>query len=54
MGIAYHINHLRRMWTAGRFPKPFKLSARRLAWKSSDIEQWIEARVAGTSAQRND
>ena len=48
MGVCFHINHLRRLWSAEppQFPKPFHLSARRIAWKSEVIEKWIEARIA--------
>jgi len=28
----------------GRFPAPFKLSERCIAWKKTDIEKWLETR----------
>ena len=28
----------------GRFPAPIRLSAKRIAWDESDIQEWIEAR----------
>jgi prophage regulatory protein len=31
---------------AGRFPKPYKLSTQRVAWLESDINEWIEAKLA--------
>jgi prophage regulatory protein len=45
-GIRYSRAHLWRLWTAGKFPKPIKLSASRNAWLESDIDAWIESRVA--------
>jgi prophage regulatory protein len=45
-GIRYSKPHLWRLWTGGKFPKPVKLSASRNAWLESDIEAWIESRVA--------
>lgn len=44
LGVAYHSNHLRRMWQAGKFPRPFKLSANRLGWRRSVIRQWLAER----------
>jgi prophage regulatory protein len=29
---------------AGNFPAPVKLSARRVAWKSEDVQAWIDSR----------
>ena len=37
-GIRYSKGHLWRLWTAGKFPKPVKLSASRNAWLESDID----------------
>jgi hypothetical protein len=36
-GIRYSRPHLWRLWTAGKFPKPVKLSASRNCWLESDI-----------------
>lgn len=45
LGIHYHINHLRRLWTKGDFPKPLKLSPRKIAWREADLLAWIASRV---------
>ena len=29
----------------GEFPKPVNLGARAVAWKESDIDHWIDARI---------
>ena len=33
-----------RLRRQGLFPQPIKLSAKRIGWKRSDIDAWIEAR----------
>jgi prophage regulatory protein len=45
-GIRYSNSHLWRLWTDGKFPKPVKLSTGRNAWLQSDIDAWLEFRVA--------
>ena len=45
-GIRYSRPHLWRLWNAGRFPKPIKMSSSRNAWLESEIDGWIEARLA--------
>jgi prophage regulatory protein len=32
------------MMAKGQFPKPARLSARRVAWRESDIKVWIDSR----------
>jgi predicted DNA-binding transcriptional regulator AlpA len=44
-GIKYSKAQLWRLWTAGKFPKPIKLSAARNAWSEEVIDRWIESRV---------
>jgi predicted DNA-binding transcriptional regulator AlpA len=43
-GICYHSNHLRRMWSDGRFPVPIHLSPRKLAWAEKVIDEWLAAK----------
>ncbi|WP_220719132.1 MULTISPECIES: helix-turn-helix transcriptional regulator [Agarivorans] len=31
-----------RLCQAGKFPKPVRLSERRVAWKKEDVEKWFE------------
>lgn len=37
-----------RALRAGEFPRPIRLSARRLAWVAADIEAWVAGRVAAS------
>ena len=41
-GIKYSKAQLWRLWCAGKFPKPIKVSASRNCWLESDIDQWVE------------
>lgn len=33
-----------RLMNTGHFPRPIQLSPNRVAWRSADIEEWIESR----------
>jgi prophage regulatory protein len=37
---------------AGKFPKPVKLSERRIAWIADEVAEWQAARVAARDDQR--
>lgn len=39
-----------RMIAAGEFPRSVQLSARSVAWSEADVNDWIEARIAGKGA----
>lgn len=45
-GIAYSKVQLWRLERAGKFPQRVRLSAQRVAWIESEIDQWIAARIA--------
>jgi predicted DNA-binding transcriptional regulator AlpA len=47
-GIRYSKPHLWRMWNAGQFPRPLKLSKSRNVWLESEIDEWIERRIAAS------
>ena len=36
---------LRRLWTQGDMPEPFRISPRRLAWRRQDIDAWLASRA---------
>jgi len=38
--------HLYALAQKGAFPKPVKLSERSSAWVESEVQDWIEARIA--------
>lgn len=44
-GITYHLNHLRRMWNQGLFPRPIQISPNRIAWPEKAIDDWIASKI---------
>ena len=38
------------MVQAGEFPKPVRLSKRRVGWVEAEVEAWIQARLAARDA----
>lgn len=44
--VPYSAAHLARLETAGLFPRRVKLSACRVGWVESEVNDWIAARVA--------
>ena len=34
----------------GKFPKPYKIGDRAVAWLASDIDAWIDAQISKVSA----
>lgn len=42
---------IRRMYQAGTFPKPMKLSVGRYAWRESDVQGWLDKLEAVTNAE---
>ena len=45
-GIKYSRAQLWRLWTAGKFPRPIKLSASKNAWHEVEINEWLESKLA--------
>jgi prophage regulatory protein len=46
LGIRYSKCQLWRLWKAGKFPRPVKLSVSRNAFRADEIHAWIDARIA--------
>jgi predicted DNA-binding transcriptional regulator AlpA len=44
-GIPYSRKHLIDLQKTGNFPKAVQLSARRIAWRIRDIEEWVSSRA---------
>jgi predicted DNA-binding transcriptional regulator AlpA len=43
-GIPYSRKHLIDLQKTGNFPRAVQLSARRIAWRIRDIEEWVSSR----------
>ena len=46
LGIPYSPQHIARLEAAGQFPKRIRLGQNRVAWLQSEVEAWIEERLA--------
>jgi prophage regulatory protein len=51
-GIPYSPQHIARLEAAGRFPKRIPLGQNRVAWLLSEIDEWLNARIALRDASR--
>ena len=45
-GIPYSGQHIARLEAAGQFPKRIKVGQNRVVWLLSEIEAWLDARIA--------
>ncbi len=48
--VPYGRTRIMQLVAEGKFPKPIKLSSRRLAWKARDVLAWIEERATARAA----
>ncbi|GGY39212.1 DNA-binding protein [Bacterioplanes sanyensis] len=44
-------SHAHALIAEGRFPAPIKLAERASAWLESEVQQWIEERIAQRNSQ---
>ena len=49
--VGYSPMHLWRLEKAGRFPRRIKLGPNSVGWVSTEIDAWIEARIAERDAK---
>ncbi len=49
--VKYSPQHIARLEKAGQFPKRLQLGQNRVAWMMSEVEAWIEERLAKRDAQ---
>ena len=42
-------SHIYNLMKLGLFMRPVKISERRIVWLSTEVERWIEAKIAGKS-----
>ena len=50
LGIPYSFQHIARLEVVGKFPKRIRLGQNRVAWLLSEVELWIEERIANRDA----
>ena len=41
--------YIYRLVSEGKFPRPVRLAARRVAWRSDEIDQWIASQTERAS-----
>jgi prophage regulatory protein len=51
-GITFCKMHIWRLEKAGKFPIRVQVSAQRIAWVESEIDDWIADRIAARPAAR--
>jgi predicted DNA-binding transcriptional regulator AlpA len=51
-GITWSREHTRRMWEAGKFPRPFKLATKGWNyWNEDEVDRWLEERASRRTRQ---
>ena len=50
--VKYSPQHIARLEKAGQFPKRLQLGQNRVAWMLSEVEAWIEERLAKRDAAK--
>jgi len=48
--VPFTPQHILRLEKQGRFPKRIRLGERRVGWRLTDIEAWLDARAAESDA----
>ncbi len=49
-GIPYSPQHIARLEAAGRFPRRIRLGQNRVVWLVSEVEAWLDERIATRDA----
>ena len=47
--VPYSASHIWRLERSGEFPKRIRLGGNRVAWLQSEVESWIEGKIASRS-----
>lgn len=45
--VPYTPQHILRLEKQGKFPKRIQIGARRVGWRLSDVETWLDERARG-------
>ncbi len=52
-GIKYRRQHLARLMAADKFPQKINVGEHRIAWLESEIDGWLEAKIAARNAAKD-
>ena len=44
--VPYSASHIWRLERSGKFPKRIRLGGNRVAWLQSEVESWVEGKIA--------
>ena len=44
--LPYSLSHIARLEQAGQFPKRIKLGTNRVGWLESEVDDWLQGRIA--------
>ena len=47
--VPYSASHIWRLERSGEFPQRIRLGGNRVAWLQSEVESWIEGKIASRS-----
>ena len=47
--VPYSASHIWRLERSGKFPKRIRLGGNRVAWLQSEVESWVEGKIAARS-----
>jgi prophage regulatory protein len=50
-GILYSRVHIYRLVKAGKFPAPIKVGQNRIGWVESEIDEWLNVKIAERDAR---
>ena len=50
-GIYYSRVHIHRLVKAGKFPAPIKVGQNRIGWVESEIDEWLNVKIAERDAR---
>ena len=51
LGIYYSRVHIYRLVKAGKFPAPIKVGQNRIGWIESEIDEWLNVKIAERDAR---
>ena len=48
--VPYSASHIWRLERSGQFPQRFRLGGNRVAWLQSEVNSWVESKLASRSS----
>ena len=51
--VPYSASHIWRLEHAGEFPQRVRLGGNRVAWLQSEVNSWVESKLAARTVRKN-